>query len=360
MSRHIPAEPLLSIGLLLKAWASGKRVDDTNMQLYSHARHAIAGWVKERGVLDGTLYAPAYICAEAVDPLEDMGQRVRFYPVLNTLEPDWAWLATHLDGEAKALMLVHYFGFPNAVESALEFCRKRGILLLEDCAHSFLTRYQGQVIGTFGDAGVYSYRKMLPLPDGGGILWKVGHEGGTGVSESGGFPYREILRRLAEYGLHRAAIPAQAWGWLRAGYSRVGTSSDGIAPAPISGICLRLMKALEPDYAAIVSRRRDNYRRLADALRVFPEVTLPFGDLPEGVCPYAFPMLVEDRERLIRELQAQGVPAQGWPTLPQAVVKDIRFRMAQLYAKELMILPVHQDLGPAQIGKIAGAYRRIR
>ena len=125
----------------------------------------------------GVLYAPSYICVEAVEPLESMGQRLCFYPVLDSLEPDLAWLESQVHDEAKAFLLVHYFGFPNAIEKAIEFCQRRGLLLVEDCAHSFLSRHRGQAIGTFGDTGFYSFYKMLPIPAGAGLVERGGNAG---------------------------------------------------------------------------------------------------------------------------------------------------------------------------------------
>ena len=360
MSRHIPAEPLLSMGLLLKAWTTSPSVDTPNLRLYSFARHAIAHWAKERGVVDGALYVPAYICDDAVAALEQLGQRIVFYPVQETLKPDWDWLNAEADSGARAFLLVHYFGFPNDLETAQEFCRRRGLLLAEDCAHSFLTRHRGETIGTFGDAGFYSFYKTLPLPDGAGTFHVGGTNGATKGLGGHRAPTRELLRRLAEYALHRVGVSAWVWNRLRAGYARAGQSTGQVADGPMSIVSRRLMKALEPRFSAIESKRRENYRHLSDAFRSFPEARPLFSELPEGVCPYAFPILTEDRHQLVAELRSAGVPAQGWPTLPGAVAGSPHFEVARRYASELMLLPVHQDLGHKDMSRIVAAYRRVR
>ena len=359
MARHIPAEPLLSLNILLKACLAGNGEFGGGVRLYSHARCGILQWALETGSLDAAIYVPSYICADAVEPLEHLGQRVRFYPILDTLEPDWNWLNAHMDDQAKGFLLVHYFGFPNAVEGALEFCRQRGLPLLEDCAHSFLSRHRDQAIGSFGDAGFYSFHKMLPVPTGAGM---IGGGNGNGPSHSispASSPYRELLRRLAEYALHRAAIPSRLWSWLRGGYSKVGRSSGPLEVSPMPRISRRIIKALEPEFGVIVAKRRENYSRLAEAFRSFPEVRPLYPELPEGVCPYTFPVLVSGRDGLVQELQARGVPAQGWPTLPWAVAQDPEFEVANRYGAELMMLPVHQNLGPRDMERIIEAYQTV-
>jgi dTDP-4-amino-4,6-dideoxygalactose transaminase len=51
------------------------------------------------------------------------------------------------------------------------FCRAKGILLLEDCAHAHGASWLGRKPGTFGDAGIWSFYATKSLPTGeGGML----------------------------------------------------------------------------------------------------------------------------------------------------------------------------------------------
>ena len=52
-----------------------------------------------------------------------------------------------------------------------EYCRSRGIILLEDCAHAHGASWNGKKPGTWGDAGVYSFYATKSISTGeGGIL----------------------------------------------------------------------------------------------------------------------------------------------------------------------------------------------
>jgi perosamine synthetase len=71
-----------------------------------------------------------------------------------------------------AVWLVHiggHIGFD--IPKIAEFCKARGITLLEDCAHAHGASWKGQKPGSWGDAGVYSFYATKSISTGeGGIL----------------------------------------------------------------------------------------------------------------------------------------------------------------------------------------------
>ena len=93
-----------------------------------------------------------------------------YYQVNDDLTPDWSDLRNLIDDTTKALLLVHYFGQPQDVERFRDFCKEHGLLLIEDNAHGHGGRFNGQLLGTFGDVGFSSPRKVLDLHSG-GILY---------------------------------------------------------------------------------------------------------------------------------------------------------------------------------------------
>ncbi|MFA6081603.1 MAG: aminotransferase class V-fold PLP-dependent enzyme [Patescibacteria group bacterium] len=75
----------------------------------------------------------------------------------------------------KAIVMVHLYGLVGNLEKIIEICKKNKIFLIEDCAQSFGSRYQGKLVGTFGDIGCLSFyptKNLGTLGDGGGILVK--------------------------------------------------------------------------------------------------------------------------------------------------------------------------------------------
>ncbi|MEM9227235.1 MAG: DegT/DnrJ/EryC1/StrS family aminotransferase, partial [Verrucomicrobiota bacterium] len=74
--------------------------------------------------------------------------------------------------KTKAIVAVHLYGHPCAMEALTALCDKHGLALIEDCAQAHGARYQGQRVGSFGQAGCFSFypTKNLPAAGEGGAL----------------------------------------------------------------------------------------------------------------------------------------------------------------------------------------------
>jgi perosamine synthetase len=69
----------------------------------------------------------------------------------------------------RAIMVVHYAGFPARLKELRAIADKFGIALIEDAAHALGASYGGRSIGTIGDYGVFSLQaiKHMTTIDGG-------------------------------------------------------------------------------------------------------------------------------------------------------------------------------------------------
>lgn len=57
----------------------------------------------------------------------------------------------------KAILVVHLYGMASKMDKVLELCKKYNLRLVEDCAQSHGARFNGQMTGTFGDVGCFSF-----------------------------------------------------------------------------------------------------------------------------------------------------------------------------------------------------------
>ena len=71
-----------------------------------------------------------------------------------------------------AIVLTHIGGYPiPEIKEIQTYCWKNNTLLIEDCAHSPLTRINNKLVGSFGDASIFSFFPTKPIPAGeGGML----------------------------------------------------------------------------------------------------------------------------------------------------------------------------------------------
>jgi perosamine synthetase len=81
-----------------------------------------------------------------------------------------------VEHDARAVFLVHIGGhIAFDVERIANFCRERGVALIEDCAHAHGASWNGKPAGSWGDAGIYSLYATKTISTGeGGVL--VSHD----------------------------------------------------------------------------------------------------------------------------------------------------------------------------------------
>jgi len=77
-----------------------------------------------------------------------------------------------ITGRTRAIMAVHYAGFPCDVDALGSIANERRLALIEDSAHAVFSKRGGTYCGTFGDAGCYSFfsNKNITCGEGGAIV----------------------------------------------------------------------------------------------------------------------------------------------------------------------------------------------
>lgn len=66
-------------------------------------------------------------------------------------------LEKHITAKTKAILVVHLYGHNAKMDEVVALCKKYNLRLVEDCAQSHGSMYQGQMSGTFGDIGCFSF-----------------------------------------------------------------------------------------------------------------------------------------------------------------------------------------------------------
>ena len=79
--------------------------------------------------------------------------------------------------DVKYLIIVHFGGQSAQMsskggEGILDICKNNGIKIIEDAAHAFPTRYDGKLVGTFGDVTCFSFyaNKTITTGEGGMLI----------------------------------------------------------------------------------------------------------------------------------------------------------------------------------------------
>ena len=77
-----------------------------------------------------------------------------------------------INKKTKGLIVVHMAGYPCNMNEIATFCRKKKIVLIEDCAHGLGTYFNKRHVGNFGVSGSFSFypTKQITTGEGGMIV----------------------------------------------------------------------------------------------------------------------------------------------------------------------------------------------
>jgi dTDP-4-amino-4,6-dideoxygalactose transaminase len=78
-------------------------------------------------------------------------------PDIDTFNIDPLLLPAALTSNTRAVCITHLFGKPCRMDAISAFVRDHGLKLIEDCAQSHGAKFAGQMTGTFGEAGCFSF-----------------------------------------------------------------------------------------------------------------------------------------------------------------------------------------------------------
>lgn len=110
---------------------------------------------------------PSIICEEALIPFRELNIKFKFYKVQKNLFPDWKDVYKNNTRNVKAILMIHYFGFPNDLFGFIKFKKKTKKILIEDYTHGIDGKYQNYRLGKIGNISILSPRKILPINSGG-------------------------------------------------------------------------------------------------------------------------------------------------------------------------------------------------
>jgi len=329
-------------------------------RLYAYGRQALTAGLS--GLPPGDVMCPAYVCDTAVDGIRAAGRRPRYFRVDSRLRTDWESMPESIG--CAAFLLVHYFGFRSDLDSAAKFCADRGLVLIEDCAHAFLSRVAGLDVGTRGQLAVYSWRKFLPITRGGALVENGHMSGANGPSPiKCGRPasgWMEALRQAGKWGLFRSGSRGAltVLGGLLSD-ERPPLTSTSANPEPPDAFASNVLAAESSRLQLTAAVHRRNYRelsqRLRSSLRTGSRVRFLFDDPVDDTAPWCLPLLLPDmtsRDRLVERLLRRGIGAWTWPDLPQDVTPET-WPSATDLAGRTLCLPVHRDVDDRRLDYVA-------
>jgi dTDP-4-amino-4,6-dideoxygalactose transaminase len=217
---------------------------------------------------------------------------------------DPADAARRITPRTRAIVAVHFAGYPADVSALRALCDEHGLALIEDCAQAIGARVDddGHQAGTIGELGAFSFfsKKQLCVGEGGMV---------TTADES----YAARVRLLRSHAMtsttwdrHRGHDPA---------YDVIDIGFNYRLDEPRAALGLSRLPRLERD----IAHRRAIVRAYRERLADVPGIELAFDEQAvERSSHFAFVVLLADREArdgLRAKLKADGIQTTWYPAL---------------------------------------------
>jgi dTDP-4-amino-4,6-dideoxygalactose transaminase len=187
----------------------------------------------------------------------------------------------------KAVLPVHFAGYPVEIEALERLCRERGVALIEDAAHTPMVAVGDRSLGTFGDSGCFSFFSNKVLAAG---------EGGALATDSD-----EVAARVRSLRSH--AMTSATWDRHRGHaetYDVVDVGYNYRIDESRAALLMSRMRRLPAEMA----RRRELVARYRELLAKVPGVEVAYADFDlEHSSGYLMAVLLE-RPEVRPELRA--------------------------------------------------------
>jgi dTDP-4-amino-4,6-dideoxygalactose transaminase len=262
-----------------------------------------------------------------------------------------------LTSRTRAILPVHFAGYPCDMDAILDIARRHQLKIIEDAAHSLPANYRGKMIGAIGDVTCFSFYATKTLTTG---------EGGMITTEK-----QELANRMRILSLH--GISRDAWkrytaegSWrydiMEAGYKYNLTDLQ----AAVGLAQLSKCDSMRASRAAIA----EEYARQLDGLEAY---SVPKPEWPEQHAWHLYVIQVNSkalrihRDQVIEELKQRGIGTSVHfiPLhLHSLYQRHLGYRAGQFPNAEAQFersisLPLYPGMSAEEVGRVVGALHDV-
>lgn len=186
----------------------------------------------------------------------------------------------------RAILIVHYAGYPVDMPGVMDVSRRHGIPVIEDCAHAVGARSADKPVGTYGDFAIFSFQaiKHMTTVDGGLLVFRDG-------------ALERDMKRFRWFGMDkgvaRTSLDVSSVGWK---YNMSNVTAT-------IGLCQ--LDEIDARVAAHIDNGR-HYDRAFTGMRHVSPAQFMVDDQPSY---WLYTLLCDNSEMVEAALQAEGITA---------------------------------------------------
>jgi perosamine synthetase len=248
-----------------------------------------------------------------------------------------------ITSRTKAIMPVHLYGQPCDMDPIMDIATRHDLRVIEDCAEALGARYKGQLVGTFGDVGCFSFFSNKVITTG---------EGGMALTNS-----NELNNEMQLWRDHGMSPEKRYWHQVPGFNYRMTNIQAAIGVAQLEQI------------DNFLAHRKKIAALYTEFLRNIPGITLPAEmDWADNIF-WLYSILVDEnicnvsRDKLMQGLKEEGVETRPvFPALhnqPPFVKNDHTFPVTDKIAMQGMSLPYSYELTNDDVKQICELIKKI-
>lgn len=281
--------------------------------------------------------APAHSWISTTETITQAGGKVVFCDTdADTFTIDPRDIEAKITKNTVGIIPVHLYGQAADMQSIMEIARKHELWVIEDCAQAHLARYQGKLIGTFGNAASFSFYP-------GKNLGAMGDAGAVVTNDTA------LAAKMTKFARH---------GGLKKGDHEI----EGIN-SRLDGIQAAILSVKLPHLADWTQQRQERAERYTKMLTSVKGLSLPHVAEGRKHAWHLYVIRHEKRDELARHLNARGIQTVinypvALPFLPAYsrfghVPED--FPNAYANQSRILSLPLYPELSDAQMDHVVAS-----
>lgn len=304
------------------------------------------------GICSGNeVICPSLTFVATVNSIRYVGAKPVFCDIISheNLNIDPEKIESKITSRTKAIVVMHYAGFPCNMKLIMNVAKKYNLKVIEDSCHALTSDYNGKKLGSIGDIGCFSFfsNKNVSTGEGGMLI--------TNIKK-----YYEKAKLLRSHGMttlsyERAQGHAVKYDVLELGYNY---RMDDIRAA----IGIEQLNKLGKNLV----RREYIRNKYLDLMGEIDEIIIPFRGNMNKVSNYIFPVVlkkgISGKRDIIRHiLKNNGIQTSVHYDPPVHKMKiylsNIQLPLTDYVSKSLISLPMYPNLNNGQIRFIVNKFK---
>ena len=300
---------------------------------FSYARTAFKfGLLSLNIEKDSEILIPSYICDVMIAPIKNLKLKHKYYEIDYSFQPSWNKLQNLITKKTKAIVMVNYFGNIIEIDKYISFAKSNNLFLIEDNAHGFGGKLNNKELGTYGDIGISSPRKLLNM-DYGGVLYlnnnltknfdiHLNKYNSYSFIKNTILNFKKLIKKIIFYNNFKKFV------LNRPEYENQNSfREDNVIDYFLDSKSKK--NILKININIIKKKRRENYY-LWEKFCLENNLTPIFKSIGNDVVPWCFPAYVANHDQAIKWFNfgwKNNVHIFSWPTLPTDIDQENSFEI---------------------------------